>query len=138
MSSGLSEERAFLWDDNIPSIPTIPILSSPTTPGDEDTHKRRNRLLRMISDPKCYNTREQLVQARRHQSVAEVSLKTLLGYKLICTNVLMQDMVGQEVVITASRGCRARKLPVNRGATFIQTNQQLNSETSSLNMVSSL
>ena len=68
----IGDDKAFLWDDNIPSIPTIPILSSPTPSGESDTHKRRNRLLRMISDPKCYNTREQLVQARRHQSVAEV------------------------------------------------------------------
>ena len=49
----LGDDEVFLYDDNIPSIPSIPArYVEPTKPS---TYRRRNQLLRMISDPKCYN-----------------------------------------------------------------------------------
>ena len=46
------EEEVFLYDDNIPSIPTrFDNQNNGTSP-----FHRRNRLLRMISDPRSYNT----------------------------------------------------------------------------------
>ena len=49
------EDEVFLYDDNIPSIPSIPNLYERNHQG--ATNRRRNMLLRMISDPKCYNPR---------------------------------------------------------------------------------
>lgn len=52
------EEEVFPYDDNIPSIPSIPTLSEPPAKnGPLAAYRRRNLLLRMISDPKCYNPR---------------------------------------------------------------------------------
>jgi len=49
-------DEVFLFDNNIPSVSSIiPIL--PKTPAETTPSypRRRNMLLRMISDPKCYN-----------------------------------------------------------------------------------
>lgn len=49
-------DEVFLFDNNIPSVPSlIPVL--PKTPAEAMPNypRRRNQLLRMISDPKCYN-----------------------------------------------------------------------------------
>ena len=69
------DDDVFLYDNNIPSIPSIPVLS-----GDDDghtpvvsPHSRRNRLLRMISDPKCYNPKIMSaisINNKRHRSEA--------------------------------------------------------------------
>ena len=47
------DDDVFLYDNNIPSIPSIPVSYN----GVEQNIQRRNRLLRMISDPKCYSPR---------------------------------------------------------------------------------
>ena len=67
------DDDVFLYDNNIPSIPSIPVLT-----GDDDgetpivsPHRRRNKLLRMISDPKCYNPKIISVMSinnKRHRS----------------------------------------------------------------------
>lgn len=51
------EDEVFLYDDNIPSIPSLPTRYEVTRTSAVNPHKRRNLLLRMISDPKCYNPR---------------------------------------------------------------------------------
>ena len=60
------DDEVFLYDDHIPSIPSLPtryyendysgMVRRPTGPMGT-VHQRRNRLLKMISDPKCYNPR---------------------------------------------------------------------------------
>ena len=50
------EDEVFLYDDNIPSIPSIPSTYEEDKNGPKP-YRRRNLLLRMISDPKCYNPR---------------------------------------------------------------------------------
>jgi len=53
----IDDEGIFLFDENIPSIPTLlPTSDDPLdVPDDElETRKRRNQLLRLISDPKTY------------------------------------------------------------------------------------
>ena len=60
------EDEVFLYDDHIPSIPSLPtryydkdyngVVRPPSGPMGS-VHQRRNRLLKMISDPKCYNPR---------------------------------------------------------------------------------
>jgi len=58
--SDTADTEVFLFDDHIPSVPSnipsggrIPAGSSPLSA----SYRRRNMLLRMISDPKCYNPR---------------------------------------------------------------------------------
>ena len=51
------DEEVFLYDDNIPSIPSLPTRYDASRIAGVNPHKRRNLLLRMISDPKCYNPR---------------------------------------------------------------------------------
>ena len=48
------EDEVFLYDDNIPSIPSLPTRYEGPKNG-PNPYRRRNLLLRMISDPKCYN-----------------------------------------------------------------------------------
>jgi aromatic-L-amino-acid decarboxylase len=67
------DDEVFPFDDNIPSIPSIPTLcQSARTPanGPLPAYRRRNMLLRMISDPKCYNPRvlKSLCHEKRHRS----------------------------------------------------------------------
>lgn len=53
-----SDEEIFPFDINIPSIPsikTLPELSENRSGGQMPAYKRRNMVLRMISDPKIYN-----------------------------------------------------------------------------------
>ena len=67
------DDDVFLYDNNIPSIPSIPVLT-----GEDDgerpvvsPHRRRNKLLRMISDPKCYNPKiisAMSINNKRHRS----------------------------------------------------------------------
>lgn len=68
------EEGVFPYDDNIPSIPSIPTLSElPAKNGPVAAYRRRNMLLRMISDPKCYNPRvlKSLCHDKRQRSEAQ-------------------------------------------------------------------
>ena len=62
----------FPYDDNIPSIPSIPTVMDPTAAknGPLPAYRRRNMLLRMISDPKCYHPRvlKSLCHEKRHRS----------------------------------------------------------------------
>lgn len=70
------DDDVFLYDNNIPSIPSIPQSYN----GIEQTMARRNRLLRMISDPKCYSPRilKSLSQKdKRHKS--DDSAKSSVG-----------------------------------------------------------
>ncbi len=61
------EDEVFLYDDNIPSIPSISPMYDRTR---DAAYRRRNMLLRMISDPKCYNPRvlKSLSHEKRHKS----------------------------------------------------------------------
>ena len=63
------DDEVFLYDDNIPSIPSIPKWNEQNKNG-PNTYRRRNQLLRMISDPKCYNPRvlKSLTHEKRHRS----------------------------------------------------------------------
>lgn len=59
LEGSLADEEAdevFLFDNNIPSVSSI-ISVLPKTPAETGPSypRRRNMLLRMISDPKCYN-----------------------------------------------------------------------------------
>ena len=52
------DEKIFPFDINIPSIPSIKTLPEPSDNrpgGPMPAYKRRNMVLRMISDPKIYN-----------------------------------------------------------------------------------
>lgn len=49
------EDELFLFDNNIPSVPSVIPDLPDVTPSEYP--RRRNKLLRMISDPKCYNTK---------------------------------------------------------------------------------
>ena len=51
------EDEVFLYDDNIPSIPSLPTRYDVGRSIGLNPNRRRNLLLRMISDPKCYNPR---------------------------------------------------------------------------------
>ena len=64
------DDEVFPYDDNIPSIPSIPTLCEPVKNGPVPAYRRRNLLLRMISDPKCYNPRvlKSLSHEKRHRS----------------------------------------------------------------------
>lgn len=72
---GVTEEEVFPYDDNIPSIPSIPTLSElpAAKNGPVAAYRRRNMLLRMISDPKCYNPRvlKSLCHDKRQRNEAE-------------------------------------------------------------------
>lgn len=57
------EDELFLFDNNIPSVPSV-IPNLPDAMPSEYP-RRRNKLLRMISDPKCYNTR--LLRSLSHE-----------------------------------------------------------------------
>ncbi|KAK2141738.1 hypothetical protein LSH36_1050g00008 [Paralvinella palmiformis] len=64
----MDEDEVFLYDDNIPSIPSISTLYETKQ---RATTRRRNLLLRMISDPKCYNARvlkSMCSDTKRHRS----------------------------------------------------------------------
>lgn len=70
---GASEDDVFLYDNNIPSIPSIPVkctVALEEQTAAVETIRRRNMLLRMISDPKCYSPRilKSLPSVERHQS----------------------------------------------------------------------
>ena len=61
-------DEVFLYDDNIPSIPSISTMYERKQ---RATNRRRNLLLRMISDPKCYNSRvlkSMCSDPKRHRS----------------------------------------------------------------------
>lgn len=68
-----ADDEVFLYDDNIPSIPSIPTRYVEPK---QNTYRRRNMLLRMISDPKCYNPRvlkSLAAENKRHRSDASSS-----------------------------------------------------------------
>ena len=74
--SGASDDEVFLFDNNIPSIASRLTGNDLTTPEDQTAQRRRNRLLRMISDPRSFrrallrsvSLHDQAAAAYRHMS----------------------------------------------------------------------
>ena len=51
------EEEVFLYDNNIPSLPTLPSAYDQVKRNGPKPYQRRNLLVRMVSDPRCYSPR---------------------------------------------------------------------------------
>lgn len=51
------EDEVFLYDNNIPSLPTLPSAYEQVKRNGPKPYHRRNVLVRMVSDPRCYSPR---------------------------------------------------------------------------------